>query len=126
MKKAPELSFERLFTNVIGELPGAANDNHVALDGPDLNLLTLLRSMNHLATANIDTAVVRAGANVTRLRIGNLRPRHERVRGAQARITARQRIADQTGAVKRIRANSAPRVPAANLAVSAIDNSIAS
>ena len=55
--------------------------------------------------ADVDAAMRPAGADVARLRVGHLGHAHERVRGAVARIAAGQRIADQTGTVKAVRAD---------------------
>ena len=81
--------------------------------------------MDHLATANVDTAVMAVYADVTRLRIGNARPAHEGTRGTQAAVAAGKAVAYQTRAVERIRAKCAPLVGLAQLGVSTAYHAVA-
>lgn len=77
-----------------------ANVNHATVHGAYLDHVARLRSMDHLATANVDTAVMAVYANITRLRVGNTRPAHEGTRGTQAAVTTGKAIAYQTRAVE--------------------------
>ena len=77
-----------------------ANVNHATVYGADLNHVTRLRSMDHLATADVDTAVMAVYADVTRLGVGNARPAHEGTRGTQAVVATGETIAYQARAVE--------------------------
>lgn len=77
-----------------------ANVNHATVHGAYLDHVARLRSMDHLTTANVDTAVMAVYANITRLRVGNTRPAHEGTRGTQAAVTTGEAIAYQTRTVE--------------------------
>lgn len=102
-----------------------ANVNHATVYGAYLNHVTRLRGMDHLTTADVDTAVMAVYADVTRLRVGNARPAHEGTRGTQAAVAAGEAIAYQARAVERVRTNCTPLVGLAQLGVSAVYHAIA-
>ena len=102
-----------------------ANVNHTTVHGAYLNHVTRLRGMDHLATADVDTAVMAVYADITRLRVGNARPAHEGTRGTQAAIATGEAIAYQARAVERVRANCTPLVGLVQLGVSTVYHAIA-
>ena len=77
--------------------------------------------MDHLAVADVDTAVVIVAADVARLGVRDARVAHEAGGGAQAAVAAEQAVAHQAGAVVGIRPHGAPGIGLAQLAVGAID-----
>lgn len=93
------------------------NVDHALVYGADLHHIARLRSMNHLAAADVDAAMVIVYANITRLRVGNTRPAHECARGAQASVAAGKAVAYQARTVERVRTNSAPCIGLTQLGV---------
>ena len=81
--------------------------------------------MDHLATTDVDTAMVGVNADVTRLRVAHARPVHERVGGAQTRVAAGKAVAYQAGAVEGVGATGAPLIGLAHLGISTVYHGVA-
>ena len=95
------------------------------MNGALLNERTRVRCVDHHAAADIDAAMMVVRADVARLRIGNARPAHEGVGGANTHtVGTGETIADKSGAVKGIGSASAPRIRLSNLGIRAIDHDI--
>ena len=84
--------------------------NHTALHRTDNNAYTFCSCMNHLASANINTAMSCVYTHIARLRIAYLRPCKECICSTQTAVTACQTIAYKTGAVKCSRGTSPPYI----------------
>lgn len=102
-----------------------ANDDHVTLHRADAHRLAEGWSMDHLAVADVDTAVAPAGGDIARLRIAYLRHAHERVRGSPSGEASSHGIAYQAGAIERARSYPTPRIWQSYATVRPVDDSIA-
>ena len=81
--------------------------------------------MDHLAVADVDAAVIRARADVARLRVRDLLPAEEGIGRTETGVRSSQAVAHEARAVKSRGAAGAPDVLAAELAVRTVNNRIA-
>lgn len=103
-----------------------AYEHHAGLHGTDDHADAVRGGVDHLAVADVDTAVAGIHGDVTGLGVAHARPSEEGVCRAQTRVATRQAVAHESGAIELAGSAGTPHVIGlADPAVGAVDDGVA-